>query len=108
MLDDTPRLLCYHKLGSRTLDAPLWIAVVTGSPGKGGSGIVIAGYVQETYSHGQLVEEAKGPGDPFSFSANNSFSEGTTHTHQDVWGLDAVPDDIAAAWLKFHHLGKIS
>lgn len=113
MNDDTPRLLRYTKLGSTKLrDGELWMAIVQGSPGKGGDGVIVHGRAAPMVTQeGLSLTPPRDPGDAFKFAANSNFqADGSPlgDVVREVWGLDAVPDEVAASWMKFKHQGKLN
>jgi hypothetical protein len=107
----TARVLHYTKLGNRTMPTgELWVAIVSGSPGKGGDGVVIYGTVDPLVKDSVTVLPAMEPGGAFKFSANRDYDESkdVLTAEREVWGLDAVPPHIAAAWLQQLHLGNLT
>jgi hypothetical protein len=108
----TGRLLRYTRIGNRELlDGELWVAITSGSPGKGGGGIILKGRLNTLKNpHGRRLEPKLGPGDPFQFAANKDYDENGTvggKAVREMWGLDAVPDDVAALWMRLKHTGKL-
>lgn len=114
MNSETPRLLRYTKIGNRQLrDGELWVAIIQGSPGKGGGGVVIQGRVAALVEANtqRITVPAVNPGQSFQFSANADYAEGGVllgGADREVWGLDAAPPEIAAAWMKYQLLGRFS
>ncbi len=111
-MTDTPRLLRYTKLGSQELvDGVLWVAIISGSPGKGGEGVVIHGHGKALYAAaGPKIADERTPGVAFTFSASTHFSTKNSPfgpVEREVWGVDAAPVEVQAAWMKFKTQGKL-
>lgn len=104
------QLLRYTRMGKRTLtDGELWVAITTGSPDAGGDGVVVWGFVEpltEPTSRRQLMNRIR-PGDRFVYGDKDHFADNGGDAAREVVDLADVPDRVAAAWLKFHHLGRI-
>jgi hypothetical protein len=99
------KLLHYLQLINRApIDPPgLWVAIVGGDDVKGGDGIVIA--APTTPVCGRLAAVVYVPGEAFIFGGDMLLQD---ETIRNVWGLDAVPPEIAGAYMKLLHLGKLS
>lgn len=98
------KLLHYLQLVERKpIDLPgLWVAIVAGDDVEGGDGIVIAAPV--TPICGTLSSVVYVPGEAFIFGGAGLLQ---AETIRNVWGLDHVPDEIAGAYMKLLHLGKL-
>lgn len=112
-MEGTPRLFRYLKLGMRTLGPEgLWVAIVRGAPATGGTGVVVHGEAGPIYvGAGRVIEPPMVAGATFHFSANQRYDRDGApagNVNREIWGLDAVPDHVAAAWLKLHHQGKLT
>lgn len=107
-------LLMYTRLGSQELvGGAIWVAIVSGSPGKGGEGVVVYGGTKAMYAPGGVkILESRRPGDPFRFAANADFNEATQPlgdiVDRETHDLDTVPSEVAAAWMKLRHQGKLT
>lgn len=103
-MSDTPKLLVYHQLANGSpINPPLWVAITDGCEDTGGEGVVLAAPdtpVTRTQDLHQFI-----PGQPFSFGSNQACGGRVVRK---TWGLDAVDDTIAAAYLKQLHLGRIN
>jgi hypothetical protein len=108
------KLLCYTQIRGRYLyNGELWVAIIAGSPGQGGVGIIIYGSAASLkYPTGEVIDKELVPGDRFEFSANLSYEESgqlAGPVRREVWGLDSnhVPPAVAGAWMKYKHLGRL-
>lgn len=96
-----PQLLCYHALDDGPLKEPVWVAIVEGSAAEGGEGLTVwGGSPPDTHTSRRGTK----PGEVFLFGSNNNLGRRVV---REVWGLDAVPQEVAAAWVKYRHLGRI-